>query len=186
MSTLFLTLALIGSPAAQTPKTPTSAEIVKAITSLAQRGTAYWEDKSEAAVTRRVHLSKELLRLNKCSEESVRKACEQLEAPIAGSFDEHFFEKSFICQLWFILRYRPTSGKILISDEYDLPYHYAFVPPSQMYPENHALHDSYDYPWNREAKVWRIMRFGYRLEGGFPSPLHLYKHFSKLPRRIGI
>src|SRR5690242_2103164 len=82
--------------------------VVAAIDRIARAGVPLAMD-TRAVNLRRENLAKVLIRINKCSEETVKRVCELLEVPDKDRDKTPIFDRSVICQIWFLLRYKPLN-----------------------------------------------------------------------------
>jgi len=145
----------------------------------------------------RKKLSKELVRLNQASEETIRKFGPLVLRP----YDEHAASKLIFCRLLFLLRYcpAPKSGGFTRDDFYS--YHGNLITPINVdgveeyrdYPSltskselTLAPRDYYDWPWRLTKEGWQIRWFTYRLGGDMQGYESMYNQFSKLPLRKGV
>jgi hypothetical protein len=142
----------------------------------------------------RKRLSEELVRLNKASEETVRKVDELWRT----GYDELILPKMIITRLWFLLRYRPPTPDGGFTDMEFTSFHgYIFVSrleagedqdfPTLSSPGYDDLTPSerYDWPWELTKDGWQLRWFAVH-GGGSESFAGIYERFRKLPRRDGV
>ena len=142
----------------------------------------------------RKRLSEELVRLNRASEETVRK----LDGLWSTGYDEPILAKMIITRLWFLLRYRPPTPDGGFTDMEFTSFHgYIFVSrleagEDQDFPtlsspgyDSLAPSERYDWPWELTKDGWQLRWFAVH-GGGSEGYAGIYERFNKYPLRKGV